>query len=49
MIDMLQGNLMLAYRDMIIYCNVSKYGVEDISKISKDQDPNYVRVDIEPE
>ena len=46
MIDILQGNLMLAYRDMVIYCNVNQYGVEDISKRPKDQDPNYIIVDI---
>ena len=46
MIDILQGNLMLAWRDMVIYCNVNQYGVEDISKIPKDSDPNYVIVDI---
>ena len=46
MIDILQGNLMLAYRDMVIYCNVNKYGVEDTSKRPKDQDPNYIIIDI---
>ena len=36
MIDILQGNIVLAYRDLLVYCNVNKYGVEDFTKISSD-------------
>ena len=46
MIDMLQGNLMLAYRDLVIYVNVNQYGVEDERLIPRDQDPNYIVIDI---
>ena len=46
MVDILQGNLLLAYRDLLIYCNVASYGVEDPSKIPQNQDPNYVIVNI---
>ena len=49
MVDFLQGNIMLAYRDLIIYCNVNDYGVEDITKIPAGNDPNYVIVDIKKE
>ena len=49
MIDILQGNLLLAYRDLLIYCNVASYGVEDPEKIPRDQDPNYVIVNIRDE
>jgi len=46
MIDILQGNLMLAFRDLVIYCNINQYGIDDISKIPAESDPNYVSVDI---
>ena len=49
MVDILQGNLLLAYRDLLIYCNVNQYGVEDPEKIPRDQDPNYVTVKISDE
>ena len=49
MVDILQGNLLLAYRDLLIYCNVNQYGVEDPEKIPRDQDPNYVIVEIKDE
>lgn len=49
MIDMLQGNLLLAYRDLVIYCNINQYGVEDTSRIPAGQDPNFVKVDIQKE
>ena len=36
MVDILQGNIVLAYRDLLVYCNVDKYGVEDFTKIPSD-------------
>ena len=27
MIDFLQNNILLAYRDLLIYCNVEKYNI----------------------
>ena len=38
---------MLAYRDMVIYCNVNKYGVEDPDKAPKGTSDNQNFVDIE--
>ena len=35
MIDYLQGFILLAYRDFIIYCNVTEYGIDDESKIPR--------------
>ncbi len=32
MIDILDGVILLAYRNSIIYVSVSKYGVDDFSK-----------------
>ena len=49
MIDFLQGSILLAYRDTIIYCNVDPYGVEDPEQIQPSTvstDSNFVEVDI---
>jgi len=55
MIDYLQGYILLAFRDTIIYCKVSDYGEEDVVKnpesrpsgdLSSAEDPNFFSVEI---
>lgn len=38
MINYLQGFILLAYRDFIIYCNVREYGIDDETKIPRTLD-----------
>jgi hypothetical protein len=49
MIDFLEGNILLAYRDLIVYVRVSKYGVDDPSKIPSDgvdRESNFVHINV---
>ena len=46
MIDLLQGYIMLATQDQIMYFNVNPYGVEDESKAKPGPDENLIEVNI---
>ena len=49
MIDFLQGNILLAYRDLMVYVRVSEYGVDDPSKIPsnvEDRESNFVHINV---
>ena len=49
MIEFVQGFVMLAYQDHLVYFNVNKYGVEDDSYIPKDSHENFVEATITDE
>ncbi len=49
MINFYQGNILLAYRDLIVYVRVNEYGVDDPSKIPsnvEDRDSNFVHINV---
>ena len=48
MIDFLQNNILLAYRDLLIYCNVEKYNIQDPSNAPKNtsEDSHFIDVEI---
>ena len=47
MIDFLQNNILLAFRDLLIYCNVEKYHIDDPENAPKNPNEDSHFVDIE--